>query len=124
MRKDISVLDLSNAKNVRYLRNLMGKRGAPQDVMDMFDLSWIINDDGKITSTSILSIDVEWVNWICEQGFRGYVADSSVGLHPESFVCDWEENLLYLGSYDNTKVMQAHFCGDPYYSANSLLIYI
>lgn len=121
VKKKFFIIDLSNVKNVKFLQNMI-KNTTSNEILEAYNTSWsLLDNESVVIRKSILKKDLLWTDWLCKQGFVGYVANKGMGLHAEIFLCDWKNYVDYLGSYDNERVLQFGFCTEPYRSTNITL---
>jgi hypothetical protein len=59
-------------------------------------------------------LDIKWVEWLCRNGYNGYIANSDVGLAPELFLCTWRDHVEYVGTYDTKQIIQMPFADSIY----------
>lgn len=119
---EFTLIDLSNVKNVKHVRNIMIQTKTAENIINAFDRSWKIAPDGKIARKSILHLDIIWANWLCENGFQGYIAGPT-SIHAEIFACNWRDYIGYLGTYKREEVLQVDFCNQIYVDADCMLHY-
>lgn len=123
VKQDVMLIDLAEAKNIQFLRNIMKLRSVPTEVLKSFELSWKIKN-GKIIRRSFFEYDILWADWLCDEGYFGYTASGKVGFHPEVFLCDWRKHVKLIkifSPHGKRNDIQGHFCGDPYLSTNVTL---
>ena len=124
-RHDLRLLNLSNVQNVKYLRVKLAEMGAPQEVIDAFENGWIISKkDGveKLKRNSGYTGDYLVVNWLCENGFNGYLATHISRFHDEIMICDPSKNLKYMLKH-TSEDFNIPICEEPYNEFEIVMIY-
>ena len=124
-RHDLRLLNLSNVQNVKYLRAKLLEMGAPQKVLDAFEEGWIISElDGveKLSRSSEYTRDYLVVNWLCENGFNGYLATHVSRFHDEIMICDPSKNLKYMLKH-TTNDLNIPICEKPYNELEIVMVY-
>jgi hypothetical protein len=123
VRHNIRLLNLSNINNVKYLGEKLKELEAPEDVIDAFKIGWVIKEeDGteKFSRQSYYSKDYLVVNWLCENGFNGYLATHTLGLSDEIVICDPSRNLKYMLKHTSVD-FNVPLCEEPYNDINILM---
>tara|TARA_R110002072_G_scaffold45565_1_gene126609 strand:+ start:17472 stop:19238 length:1767 start_codon:yes stop_codon:yes gene_type:complete len=119
LKEDTTMLDFSDIVTVRYITNFMRSKNAPQKVIEAFTNNWRINEDGNSFIRSSLDSTDELVSeWICKNGFGGYLSLGVEGLHDELMICDVHNRTEYVGTYDLGEVASLHICNEPYNKVN------
>ena len=112
-------------QNVKYLRAKLLEMGAPQKVLDAFEEGWIISElDGveKLSRSSEYTRDYLVVNWLCENGFNGYLATHVSRFHDEIMICDPSKNLKYMLKH-TTNDLNIPICEKPYNELEIVMVY-
>lgn len=122
LNRDVKVLDFSNVMTIRYIRQFLLDHNAPPTVLKAFDRGWQESGTSFIRESSDVP-DALFVNWMCSNGFNGYVATGVAGLHDEILLCNITQVVDYIGEYDPRKVMNLHLCSEPYSKYNLRIRY-
>jgi hypothetical protein len=125
-RHDLRLLNLSNVKSVKYLRAKLTEMGAPQKVIEAFENGWVILEkDGTETlgRVSYFHTDYLVVNWLCENGFNGYLATHVSTFHDEIVICDPSKNLKYMLKH-TSEDFNVPVCQEPYNDIDILMVYM
>lgn len=111
-RRDVQLLDFSSVHTMRYIQEFLTRNGAPKKIIDAFAAGWKIRGD-SFTRVSQEVDDAVFVEWMCQQGFDGYIA-TGINIYDEILTCNFQEKIEYIGNYDPRTDMNFHMCSYPY----------
>lgn len=115
VKEDLKVLDFSHVLTVRHVLSVLQDLRAPKDVLDAFQSNWELSSDkNQFKRISVESTDRIVVNWLCQQGYNGYIAGGLGVFHGEAMICEPKTNLDYLGFYEAKKDFFFPYCDAPY----------
>jgi hypothetical protein len=123
VRHDLRLLNLSNVHNVKYLRVKLAEMGAPQEVIEAFENGWVISKKDRVENlrrVSYFHTDYLVVNWLCENGFNGYLATHISKFHDEIVICKPSKNLKYMLKH-TVKDFNVPMCQEPYNDIDILI---
>jgi len=115
LKKDVEMMDFSNLTNIEFMRKILRDENAPSNIVSAFEESWMIKgeEEGnkRFVRNSYESTDLEFMSWLCEKGYGGYIGMDLEDLHDEVALCFSrkdekryvvEEDLDYMGTIDHT----------------------
>jgi hypothetical protein len=122
VKADMKLLDFSDIVTLRYVTNYMREQNAPEIVINAFVRNWQIKDD-EFARNSVDVTDGIVADWLCREGFGGYLALGTKGLHDEVLICDVKSRLEFVDAYRLQDVANFHLCDWPYTDVNVYLHY-
>lgn len=121
VKDDLKVLDLSHVRTVQHVLSILIDAKAPENVLKAFQENWELSaDKSTFNRKSVDETDRIVVNWLCQQGFNGYIAGRLGIFHGEAMICEPKTNLDYLGFYEAKKDFFFPYCDAPYNQAEHL----
>jgi hypothetical protein len=83
----IRILDLTKGESVLHMQQQMIENDAPKKVIEAFKRAWKITPSGNVERSSGPSSDALIVEWMCSQGWDGYVGIGFDKFHDEIMLC-------------------------------------
>jgi hypothetical protein len=120
--RDIPLWNLSTAENVRLLLAEMKQKNAPQSVLTAFTKCWVVTPNGAFHRASQYSLDMKVIEWMCQNGYNGYMGVQVQGLHDEFVFCNIGEVVRIRKIY-GAEDFNLPLCKEPYASLRLNLIY-
>lgn len=120
--EDIRLLDLSTAPMVRRLHAEMKAKNAPPSVLEAFTKGWVITPNDTFHRSSAYSADVKVMDWLCKNGYTGYIARQVQGLHDEMVFCNIQHAVRIRRIY-GAEDFNMPLCTEPYVSLPLRIIY-
>ena len=121
VKEDLKVLDFSHVRTVRHVLSVLQDKNAPKDVLEAFQQNWELSaDKSTFNRKSVDETDRIVVNWLCQQGYNGYISGGLGIFHGEAMICEPKTNLDYLGFYEAKKDFFFPYCDAPYNQAEHL----
>lgn len=121
VKEDLKVLDFSHVRTVRHVLSILLDAKAPENVLKAFQENWELSaDKNTFNRKSFDETDRIVVNWLCQQGYNGYIAGGLGIFHGEAMICEPKTNLDYLGFYEAKKDFLFPYCDAPYNKIDDL----
>ncbi len=120
--RDIQLWNLSTAENVRLLLAEMKQKNAPQSVLTAFTKCWVVTPTDAFHRASQYSSDMKVIEWMCQNGYNGYMGVQVQGLHDEFVFCNIGEAVRIRRIY-GAEDFNLPLCKEPYASLPLRLIY-
>lgn len=120
--RDIHLWNLSTAENVRLLLAEMKQKNAPQSVLTAFTKCWVVTPTDAFHRASQYSLDMKVIEWMCQNGYSGYMGVQVQGLHDEFVFCNIGEAVRIRRTY-GAEDFNLPPCKEPYASLRLKLVY-
>lgn len=120
--KATKLINLSTSANVVRLRNEMKEKNAPAAVQAAFQKGWVITPTDAFLRVSETFADGKVIDWLCKNGYAGYMGIHTEGLHDEIVFCNLRDVVRIRKEY-GAKDFNLPLCNEPYVSLSMDVTY-